>query len=112
MEVNRKQLGISLILVGVFFLFAHLHSRHLEGKAIEKFLVKEYHGIINEIIYPKRGAFPYVKVDSALLHFGMSEVKVRSYIQIKDSIVKKSGTTEIIVYRKNLKGEWHEKVFK
>lgn len=79
MEVNRKQLGISLILVGVFFLFAHLHSRHLEGKTIEKFLAKEYHGIINEIIYPKRGAFPYVKVDSELLYFGMSEVGKELY---------------------------------
>ena len=33
-------------------------------------------------------------------------------MQIGDSIVKKSGYKEIIVYRRDMNGDWKEKIFK
>jgi len=43
---------------------------------------------------------------------GVDDSKVMNYMQIGDSIAKKSGYKEIIVYRRDMNGEWKEKIFK
>jgi len=82
-------------------------------KAQADFIEKEYQGIIREIKYVEgnRGD-PYVQIRNQWFVFGTNEDKVRNYIKVSDSIVKDSGTETIVVYRKNYKGIWGEKVFK
>lgn len=72
----------------------------------------DYYGIITDIKHFKgdRGN-PSIKVQNNWISLGPYGGKIQNYIQIGDSIVKKSGTPTIIVYRTNNYNDWEAKVF-
>jgi|GEM_PF-3744293 len=104
-----KLIYFLIIAIGFFAFF--IRGYYQNKKAHTAFVDAEYQGIIKEIHQGPRG-FSKLTIGSLTMNLGLDEQKIQNYIHISDSIVKKSGTTEIIVYRKNPKGAWQEKVFK
>lgn len=76
-------------------------------------LMRNYSGIISEIRnLPGNRDLPDIKINKQWIPLGISDSKVKHYIQVGDSIVKESGMEIIKVYRKNINDEWEEKIFK
>jgi hypothetical protein len=74
---------------------------------------REYYGIISEIrTLPLSHDIPDIKINNEWLSFTIDDSKVKNYIMVGDSIVKKTGQKEILIYRKNADSEWEVKKFK
>jgi hypothetical protein len=112
MKIKHIKLIFFIIAACAFIVF-FINGYYKDKKEQTAFIEEEFHGIIMEIKYVEgnRGD-PYVKIGNQWIVFGPREDKVRNYISVEDSIVKKMGTVTIKVYRKNVKGSWDEKVFK
>ena len=109
MEKIRK---IVFIILGISFVFFFISAYVHLKKGKNRFLNEEYIGILINIkeVKNNRGAH-HIQIKNNWISLGHS-IKVQNYIQIGDSIVKKSGTKTIKVYRKKINGKWHEKIFK
>ena len=55
---------------------------------------------------------PDIMINKNWIILNLQDAKIKHYIKIGDSIVKKSGSDAISVYRKNDNGKWVEKRFK
>lgn len=78
--------GLAWLAIGGFFLII---IPWIKGN--DAFSNLEYSGLINEIEYRTKSlGMPYVKIDTTWHSFEIHEMKVAPYIQIGDSIVKKS----------------------
>lgn len=109
METIKKYI-ITIVIISFIVFFAY--NFYLSYQAKQVFIEDSYKGIINNIEYFEgRRGLPDVKIGNEMHYFGYEE-KIIHYIQVCDSIVKESGTEEIKIYRKNLKGKWDEKTFK
>ncbi|MCF8298173.1 MAG: hypothetical protein K9J13_11550 [Saprospiraceae bacterium] len=82
-------------------------------KDTNDYIEKEFSGIITDIRCKEnnRGTIDILIIDK-WINLGNYGDRISKYIQIKDSIVKKSNTKEIRVYHLNSKGVWNEKIFK
>jgi hypothetical protein len=80
--------------------------------ARNEFLEKEYKGKINKIEYRTgyRG-FPHVMLDEKWYFLGQDEGKILHFIRINDSIVKRKGTNEIVVFTRDGSGQYISKTF-
>ncbi len=100
---------VIIISFTVFFAMSFYQTEHIHKDFVEQ----EYSGIIKEVKYIKgnRG-MPSIKINTFWIHLGPYSSKISHYIQTGDSIVKKKGYEEIIIFRRNKNGEWVKKVFK
>lgn len=108
-QLKRIFIGV---IVAVFVLFAlYIGYSFLYG--YKQFVDREYTGVITNIrkLEFSRG-LPDIKINDEWIPLSVDDSKVMNYMQIGDSIVKKSGYKEIIVYRRDINGEWNEKIFK
>ena len=106
-----KRIFIGVIVAG-FVLFAlYIVYWYLYG--YNQFVEREYMGVITNIrkLEFSRG-LPDIKINDEWIQLSVDDSKVMNYMQIGDSIAKKSGYKEIIVYRRDMTGEWKEKIFK
>jgi len=102
-----------IIIVIISFIIFFVYHFYLSYQGKQDFIKKSYKGIITEIHYIEgKRDLPDIKINNKLISIDIDESKVKPYIQIGDSILKKSGTETIKVYRKNSKGEWYVKIFK
>lgn len=103
-----------IVIIGIFAFIGFVISGYIsQEKAIDSFIKREYHGIINGISFPEnnRGS-PRVKIGNQWYYFSIGEDKVQYHININDSIAKDSGTATISVYKKAVNGKWVKKGFK
>ena len=98
---------LSVLIIG---LIDFMYSIELGEK---EYLNRQYHGIIVEIrmLQFSRG-IPDIKIGDEWVILDIQEQKIKNYIIVGDSIVKESGKSEIVVYRKNTDLRWIGKVFK
>lgn len=112
MKIKHIKLIFFFIVFFAFILF-FVKGYQMDKKAQTAFIEKEFHGIIMEIKYIEgRRGFPDLKINGEWIYLGLNGEKIQNYIEISDSIIKRSGTETIKVYKKNSKGVWIEKVFK
>lgn len=112
MKIKYIKLAFFFIVFCAFILF-FINGYYRDKNAQTAFTEKEFHGIIMEIKYIEgRRGFPDLKINGEWIYLGLNGEKIQNYIEVSDSIVKKSGTETIKVYRKNSKGVWIGKVFK
>jgi hypothetical protein len=79
----------------------------------KEYVQRKYSGIISEIRNLEGNRdLPDIRINNQWIPFSIDDSKVKHYIQVGDSIVKKSGTEIIDIYRKDLNGDWKVKTFK
>lgn len=104
-----------IVIAFVIILFCSfiLYVFKLNNTGVEEFKNKEYIGVIDEIrrLEGKRGLSD-IKIKNNWVSLDVLDSKIMSYIKVNDSVVKKSGSETITIYRKNKDGVWGEKVFK
>jgi hypothetical protein len=84
-----------------------------ENEWRKDFIVKEYSGSIKKIMKVKANhGYPAILLNGQMILLGKFWDKVVNHLQEGDSIVKEPGTLIFKVYRKNLEGEWDEKIYK
>jgi len=102
-----RQYQVDLTL-GVFFIIVLVAS--LRGRY--HFINRNYSGIITEIRWrDNTHGLPDIKLNGEWIFLDVPDSKIATFIQVGDSVVKETGTSEIKVYKKNIKGKWFEKIF-
>lgn len=111
--LNRRAkhaIRVALAILGLLWFYFFV-ARPIDNER-RAFLKEEYFGRINKIEFRKgnRG-YPFVQLDEEWRLFTNMESSILSYIQVGDSVVKKSGTTTIVVFRKDSFGTYMPKEF-
>src|SRR4051812_43281336 len=111
MRITIKQ--IMIMIFAIVFLAFIGNAIYNAKIGLTKFTSIEYDGVITDIKHHNgdRG-IPDIKINNQWMNLDYYGYKVRNYIKTGDSIVKKSGTEAIVVYRKNLSNEWEVRIFK
>lgn len=111
MKVVRKRFKkvykvVFYILVGWLFIGSFVFIFYPWFLADKLFLNSSYNVKIKAIEFREghRG-FPHIKLDTGWYLLNVDEIKIIPYAQTGDSIVKKSGSSVIKVYRKDLNGK-------
>jgi hypothetical protein len=108
-KIRRIVLSIVAFMFIVFIIYIIYSMYH--GK--KQYVERKYSGIIYEIRNLEGNRdLPDIRIDNRWIPFSIDDSKVKSYIQVGDSIIKESGTEIIYVYRKDLNGDWKVKTFK
>ncbi len=104
MGQTKRYINIFIILCGVLFIaFVVVTSEIAE----RRFKNSAYSGIVKEKVFkPNRRGFSDVLVDSVWHKLGIQEDDVGVIVAVGDSIVKKSGSSRILLYRKDSSGFW------
>ena len=112
MKLNYIKIILILLFYIIFFVVASIHTDKLIIRDHENYYKREYHGIIKDIEYidGNRGN-PSILINDQWIHLGIYEGKVKNYIEIGDSIVKKDSSYIILVYRRNYENVWNERKF-
>lgn len=73
----------------------------------------EVSGVVDRIEYfPSDRGAQSLMINNQWINMGVEGQKIRTYLKIGDSIIKKQGIREIRIYRKTKENLWHEKIFK
>jgi len=110
--LNQKIRKVAIIIGIIMFLTYCIMLIYGLNEDNNAFINKEYYGVISNIKYIEgnRGV-PSIDLNHERIYLGVRAASVGKYIQIGDSIVKKRGHVEIIVYRKKNE-KWYGKIFK
>lgn len=106
MEQAKRFFIIFLILCGTACILLIAITNEI-GK--HRYIESSYFGIVKEKVYkPNHAGMPNVLIDSTWHYFGIREVEGNTIVEVGDSIVKRSGTSRILLYRKDSSGFWVE----
>ncbi len=115
MENNTKKYILYFTLIVVLFLtivLCQLWSKkklEMEQKEVAKrFIDMEFSGIVNQYEEIPRGMLLWL--DNQFLTFGMSGTPLLQNISLCDSIVKKRGSDQFLLYKKDTNGVIVDKV--
>ncbi len=106
-----KIIVLSIGILGMVVFISYAICASIESDRL--FLNQGYSGKIKNIRFVEghRG-YPDIYLNNSWHTIGGHESKIMHYIQINDSIVKKSGSGTIYIYRMTSDGKFHEKTFK
>lgn len=98
----------AIILIGIL---GHIVFT-IKGERKEKLAERKYHnraieGVVEEIkFYENQRGAPSFYISDTCITFGIEGLKLIPFIKQHDSIVKRTGSNTITIYRKDEKGNW------